>query len=411
MTTDSTTDSVKIAIVGMTGSGKTVLVTTLAMKMAQMSLDDIFLAPYGENRRQTLRYTQGNWQILNNGQWPPSTPAGELIELQWELNTKNCQAIVQFLDCAGQDIRSLFGDERFDPASLSEDLKRVYDTVNSANVLIFLVNMKDLLATLDMTDEILDLDEMFHTLKQRNDIPRRIAVAFSQFDKYKPQVDQQFNGDFLEYVRHYLPYLYGLYKRFHNFEMIPVAAVNDTQDVLEDGVVKQYPVPFFSSYNLETLIHWIADSVEELDIEIADAKKREEERLQLEREEEERKRTLEQEQKQREAIEKAKIAKESEKQRPKKLDSVLNIVIIAVMIFMVSLPILLSLFYALTSEPKEEKIAEPKWDYNYRETDQYQPAAAVPYEEYPATKTEAKEYPSEPKAETDEAPSYEIHLD
>ena len=257
-------NSIKIAIVGMTGSGKTVLITTLAMKMAQMALEDVYLAPFGDNRRETLRYTQSNWQTLNSGQWPPSTPAGELIELQWELSTKNAQATVQFLDCAGQDIRSLFSNDIINPASLDGDLKRVFDSVNSANVLIFLVNMKDLLATSDATSEILDLDQMLHVLQQRNDIPRRIAVAFSQYDKYKPEVDQRFNGDFLEYVRHNLPYLYGQYKRFHSFELIPVAAVNDTQSVVENGEVRQYPVPFFSSYNLETLIHWIADSVEEL---------------------------------------------------------------------------------------------------------------------------------------------------
>ena len=249
----------------MTGSGKTVLVTTLAVKMAQMTLKDIYMGPAGANRRQTLKYTQDNWESLKNGQWPPSTPAGELIELQWELSTKNCQATVQFLDCAGQDIRSLFSTDNFNPNSLGEDLRRVFESVNSANVLIFLVNMKDLLATRDMTSEVLDLDQMLHTLQLRNDIPRRIAVAFSQYDKYKPEVDEMFNGDFLEYVRHYLPYLYGQYNSTHNFELIPVAAVNETREVIENGVVKQYPAPNFSSYNLEKLIRWIADSVEEVE--------------------------------------------------------------------------------------------------------------------------------------------------
>ncbi len=265
----------------MTGSGKTVLVTTLAMKMAQMSLENIFLAPFGPNRRQTLLYTQRNWQTLNNGQWPPSTPAGELIELQWELNTKNCQATVQFLDCAGQDMRSLFKTNNPNLFSFGRDLRRVYRSIHSANVLIFLVNMKDLLSTSDAASEIVDLDQMFHTLQLSNNIPRRMAVAFSQYDKYKPEVDQKFNGNFDEYVNHYLPYLYGQYQKNHNFELIPVAAVNDTRDVVENGEVKQYPEPNFSSYNLETLIHWIADSVEQLAIEIAE----EEKRLKLEDEE------------------------------------------------------------------------------------------------------------------------------
>ena len=264
MSTNSANESVKVAIVGMTGSGKTVLISTLAMKMSQMALEDIFMAPSGDNRRHTYRYTQSNWKILNEGQWPPSTPAGELIELQWELTTKNHQAQVQFFDCAGQDIRSLFRTDNFNPNNLRGDLKRVYENINSANVLIFLVNMKDLLATPDYVEELMDLDQMFHTLNQRNDIPRKIAVVFSQFDKYKPEVDQQFNGDFLEYIRHYIPLLHGQYIRKRNFALIPVAAVNDTQFVLNNGEVKQYPVPGFSSYNLETLIHWIADSVEEL---------------------------------------------------------------------------------------------------------------------------------------------------
>lgn len=264
MSTDSANELIKVAIVGMTGSGKTVLISTLATKMAQMALEDIFLAPFGDNRRQTLRYTQSNWKILNEGQWPQSTPSGELIELQWELTTKNHQAQVQFFDCAGQDVRSLFRTDDFNPNNLRSDLKRVYDNISSANVLILLVNMKDLLAAPDYVEELMDLDQMFHTLNQRNDIPRKIAVVFSQFDKYKPEVDQQFNGDFLEYIRHYIPLLHGQYIRKRNFEIIPVAAVNDTQFVLNNDEVKQYPVPGFSSYNLEKLIHWIADSVEEL---------------------------------------------------------------------------------------------------------------------------------------------------
>ena len=56
MAADAPNESVKIAIVGMTGSGKTVLISTLAMKMAQMALEDIFMAPFGVNRQHTLRY-------------------------------------------------------------------------------------------------------------------------------------------------------------------------------------------------------------------------------------------------------------------------------------------------------------------------------------------------------------------
>ena len=257
---------VQIAIVGMTGAGKTVLVSTLAMKMSQMADKGVFLAPVGENRRRTLQYVQQNWAMLNSGQWPPSTPAGELIHLQWELSTFKNLATVRFADCAGQDIRALFSQDRFDVSQVSPDLQDLYRYFQNANIVLFLVNMEDILGYSSETStyNVLNLDQMISVLTQPAAFPRRCAVVLSQYDKYKPEVDQKYNGDLLEYLRNNLPLLHGEYVLKKSFEIIPVAAVEQTQNIIEDGQAKQVPAPDFTSYNLQTLIEWIANNVDEL---------------------------------------------------------------------------------------------------------------------------------------------------
>ena len=257
---------IKIAIVGMTGAGKTVLISTLAMKMSQMADQGIFLAPVGENRRQTLRYVQENWQTLNSGKWPPSTPAGELIHLEWELTTKTNAATVRFADCAGQDIHAIFSQEQFDYNSLTPDQKYIFDYLRSANVLIFLINMEDVLgrSPKQALENSLDVDQMFYVLNQKANFPRKTALVLSQFDKYRDELKAKYDNNLLEYLRANFPQLHGRYIQNPNFAVIPVAAVETTQTIIENGMAKQVPVENFSSFNLKKLISWIAGAVDEL---------------------------------------------------------------------------------------------------------------------------------------------------
>ncbi|MBR0238788.1 MAG: hypothetical protein IJQ39_11910 [Thermoguttaceae bacterium] len=257
---------IRIAIVGMTGAGKTVLISTLAMKMSQMADQGVFLAPMGENRRQTLRYVQENWQTLNSGKWPPSTPAGELIHLEWELTTKTNSATVRFADCAGQDVHAIFSQERFDYGALTPDQKYVFDYLRSANVLIFLINMEDVLgrSPKQALENSLDIDQMFYVLNQKANFPRKTALVLSQFDKYRDELRERYNNNLLEYLQANFPQLHGRYIQNPNFAVIPVAAVETTQTIIENGMTKKVPAENFSSFNLKKLISWIASAVDEL---------------------------------------------------------------------------------------------------------------------------------------------------
>ena len=96
----------KIAIIGMEGSGKTVLMTVLAKRMSQLPNRQYYLDP--QNAR-TLKYVEEMWYTLQNGHWPPSTPPGQLFELSWNFRVDSTQYELRLVDAAGQDMRLLFG--------------------------------------------------------------------------------------------------------------------------------------------------------------------------------------------------------------------------------------------------------------------------------------------------------------
>src|SRR5436190_300979 len=99
-----------VAIIGTEGSGKTVLTTTLARRLSTIDARGVFLNPQGV---ATLRYVERVWQILQDGDWPPSTPTGDLFELRWKLELiGELESPVRLIDAAGQDLRLLFGEEK-----------------------------------------------------------------------------------------------------------------------------------------------------------------------------------------------------------------------------------------------------------------------------------------------------------
>ncbi len=237
MSTNSPYESVKVAVVGMTDSDKAVFISTLAMKMAQ---DGCLQSPAGDNQRQALHSIQSDGDAVKDGRRTDSVSDELLIDLPWELTTQNHKAHVEFLDCSGQDIRPLFGN--INPDNIDDGLKNVYEKIRKANILVFNFNTKDLLETSDYLDELIDA-----AINSSNGSPRKIAVVFHQFDDFKPEVDQKFNGDFLEFIRHYKPYIHWLYIQNQNFEIFPAA--NVSENAVENGE-NQSPAPGFSPCSL-----------------------------------------------------------------------------------------------------------------------------------------------------------------
>lgn len=253
---------IKIAFVGLPGAGKTVMIATLLHRIERKQRNNphLSLNPVG-NRHQTLVYALQNWKTLENGNWPASTPAGDLVDMYWELNTQKTQGTINIIDCAGQDLRFLFSQDNLNPDDLNSDLRLIYDRLIRANILLVLINTKDLVQR-DNSEEIADLDQMLYTLIYKEKIPRRITILLSQFDQYKAELEEKYNNNLDDFLYEYLPYFYNQYIHNNLISVIPVAAVADTHKVSENGNVKDYPAPNFSSYNIDKVSSWIANSMD-----------------------------------------------------------------------------------------------------------------------------------------------------
>ena len=73
----------KVAIVGVEGSGKTVLMAAMGEKYRKPRADGLFLYA---NSRRTIEYCNEQIDILRNQhKWPNSTSPDSLVNLEWTL--------------------------------------------------------------------------------------------------------------------------------------------------------------------------------------------------------------------------------------------------------------------------------------------------------------------------------------
>lgn len=250
-----------IAIIGTEGSGKTVLTTTLAKRLSTIDSRGVFLNPQGV---ATLKYVERIWQILQDGEWPPSTPPGKHFELRWKLEVVGeLESEVRLIDAAGQDLRLLFGDDRISKlATLPDALRTVAEYCRAADIVLFLVNLKDFVGEGDSrqrTDNEAAIKGAMDYLSEDGN-PRTFSVVFTQVDLYKDVAER--SGGWSNIAKTAIPYVHGAYLRGGDVPIFPVSAVNATRvTVDESGVPLRVPVPGFGSDGLDDVIEWLTRSV------------------------------------------------------------------------------------------------------------------------------------------------------
>lgn len=260
----SVASSPTVAIIGMEGSGKTVLATTLAKRLSTIDARGIFLNPQGV---ATLKYIEGVWRILQSGDWPPSTPQGELFELKWKFEiVGELVSDVRLIDAAGQDLRMLFGDEQINSVeSLPEQLRLLAEYCRSAHIVLFLINLGDFVG--EGNPEHRTANEA--AIKAAMDYlssecrPRRVCLVLTQADLYHKLATDR--GGWLELVAQTVPYVYGAHLQNGTMAVLPVAAISQTTVVVDaDGIPRRVPVAGFRSAGLGKLADWIAQQVREV---------------------------------------------------------------------------------------------------------------------------------------------------
>ena len=141
----------KVAIVGVEGSGKTVMLAGLGDLYTYPDEQGYFLSP---KNFSTAAYVAEKIERMRNGAWPTATPDDVMEGLDWTLKRsvpgerrrpeEVCE--ISFLDFAGEVYRTAFGIGAGNKA-ISEQAEELKRYVREADDLIVLINLRDAVVT------------------------------------------------------------------------------------------------------------------------------------------------------------------------------------------------------------------------------------------------------------------------
>ncbi len=253
-----------IAIIGTEGSGKTVLATTLAKRMGSNDSPTLRIIPQGA---RTPKYVERVWQTLQSGQWPPSTPPGELFELRWNLEIEGkIDGEMRLIDAAGQDMRLLFGDDEIQSIeSLPSHLRPLAEYCNSADIILCLFNLRDFFGQADSyqktVNDLFVKSALDYSVKCQR--PKRMCLVLTQADLYLSKAKEC--GGWEKLAAKAIPYAFDAHVRDKPVDLVPVAAVAETTKVFEKGQKpRRVPKQGFKSAGLDKLIDWLVAQMGEV---------------------------------------------------------------------------------------------------------------------------------------------------
>ena len=217
----------KVAIVGVEGSGKTVMLAGLGDLYTYPDEDGYFLAPKNFG---TATYVAEKMERMRKGEWPVATAGDEMQGLDWTLKRQKpgekgrpeviCE--VSVLDFAGEVYRAAYGVSNGSDAALKEQADALKRYVCGADELIVLINLRDVITNglrdtrvqeaMWITKSILDTAFGDGSGK---DMPRA-AIVLSQADSYAETIKAC--GGAPGVLRNYLPHVANDYNWLDVFE-------------------------------------------------------------------------------------------------------------------------------------------------------------------------------------------------
>ncbi len=253
-----------IAIIGTEGSGKTVFAAVLAKKYSQYEENKPCLIPTDST---TLKYVEYIYSILSHGQWPPSTPSGTVVHLKWKLHIPVVGASpkeidMELFDLAGQDIRVLFEQEKIKtPGALTGGLLTAATNCINADILIYLINLKDFMGEQDDRRRIANQSALKSAMDYLGSAtkPKQICLLFTQADQYKELAKQA--GGWQNLAKQKLPYVYAAHLSRIKIASGGVAAVSTTEIVQDaEGRPRRVPARNFEEAGLNSLMKWLTQA-------------------------------------------------------------------------------------------------------------------------------------------------------
>ena len=213
----------KVAIVGVEGSGKTVLMAALGEMYGQISNDSLYLMP--ENQAAFAFMTRIPHKMRVERQWPEATAIESMKNLKWTVRVgAEVLTELEMLDYPGEIYRMAFGDrEEAEIDSFKEQIHEFLEHLVTADFLIVLLNLKDAMdvganarnnETVWLTRGIFDYAKKLPNIKQR-------LLVFTQADKYRHLLEGEGGAKALQ--EEYLPMLSILHP---DLECMAISAVD-----------------------------------------------------------------------------------------------------------------------------------------------------------------------------------------
>ena len=252
----------KVAIVGVEGSGKTVMLAGLGELYSKPDEQGYFLSP---KNFATASYVADKIVRMRQGEWPTATAEDVLQGLDWSIRRKGegaerpqdvCE--VSCLDFAGEVYRAAFGIRAESAENLSSEAESLKAYVQNADDVIVLINLRDIIVTgirdkrvqesLWITKSILQ-----YALESRSGRKEpRAALVLTQADSYADTIRAcgGAKGVLEEYLRDVA----------NNYGWLDVFAVSAVDKTSLDADGNLVPAADFQPVGLRPLVHWILDA-------------------------------------------------------------------------------------------------------------------------------------------------------
>ena len=253
----------KVAIVGVEGSGKTVMLAGLGELYSHSDENGYFLGP---KNYQTASYVAEKIARMRRGEWPMATADDVMQGLDWTLRQRRgdherprdvCE--VSCLDFAGEVYRAAFGIRQSAPPHLGDEVLKLKDYIRAADGVIVLINLRDVIVCGEHEPRVQEAmwitnGILSYALEERSGRKApRAAIVLSQADSYADTIKAC--GGPKGVLAKYLPHVANNY---YWLDIMAVSAVDKT--VLDDNG-NVVPAPDFQPTQLRMIMDWILDDM------------------------------------------------------------------------------------------------------------------------------------------------------
>ena len=254
----------KVAIVGVEGSGKTVMLAGFGELFSRPDENGYFLAP---KNFETATYVTEKIARMRAGEWPTATAEDVMQGVDWTLcwrqegsqrPRKVCA--VSCLDFAGEVYREAFGSRQGNATKLLDEVQQLNTYIKEADYLIVLINLRDIIVNGAQDPRVQEshwitkaiLDYAFEARKKispKGRVEVKAAIVLSQADSYADTIKAC--GGAKGVVTKYLPHVANNYGWL---DIFAVSAVDKTRLDDEGNVV---PAPDFKPTGLQPIMEWL----------------------------------------------------------------------------------------------------------------------------------------------------------